>query len=214
MKYKDKDILILFEDNHLLVLDKPAGLLTQPSTLESLSLETIAKQWIKERDQKKAGVFLEAVHRIDRPVSGIVIFAKSQKALKRLMAQVRERGVVKIYQALVEGHLLGKKGTLVHYLEKEEYRARVDANGKKCVLDYEVLFTEGNATCIKIYLGTGRYHQIRAQFAAIGHPIVGDQKYGAKTKVARDGIALCQVEMGITHPVTQERLTFLAEWCA
>ena len=174
---------ILFEDNHILAVDKPAGMLTQPTDRESDSLETLAKAWIKEKYQKPGNVFLGVVHRLDRPVSGIVLFAKTSKALARLNAAIRERTFHKTYCALVEGILSKDEDILEHYLRHDEHRATLstkkDPEAKLARLHYKVVkrFEKTpTTTMLMIDLETGRYHQIRAQLAASNHPIVGDEK--------------------------------------
>lgn len=197
--------MILFEDNHLLVANKPAGLLTQPDHTSRDSLEDQLKRLIKKRDEKPGNVFLHAVHRIDRPVSGIVCFAKSQKALSRLTKAVRDRETKKVYWALVEGTPQG--GTLEHHLIHEGHAARVDPNGKLARLHYEVVRPEAKSL-IRIELETGRYHQIRIQMASTGHPIVGDFKYGSSTPFKENSIALHHGELTLMHPTLKTPHTF------
>lgn len=204
----------LFEDNHLLVLNKPAGLLTQPSGTEQDSLEQQAKAWLKAVYQKPGNVFLEAVHRLDKPVSGIVVFGKTSKALTRLNASMREKQVRKIYWAWVEGSLSGDEGELEHFLIHDDFHAQVvDANhpqGKMARLTYSVLQRKKERTLLEIELATGRYHQIRLQLAALGHPIWGDRKYGGQSKYEPDAIALHHQRLQIPHPISQILLTFEA----
>lgn len=203
---------ILFEDNHQLVVVKPAGIVTQPSGVaDRESLEMQAKEWLKQKYQKKGNVFLEAVHRIDKPVSGIVLFAKTSKALSRLHASMREKKVKKTYLAIVEGHIQKKEGTLIHDLVHDEHFATVakkGEEGKQAVLHYKVLESYQKTDLVEIALETGRYHQIRAQFAAIGHPILGDAKYGSKNSYQPDAIALHHSRFEIPHPITGEWQVF------
>jgi 23S rRNA pseudouridine1911/1915/1917 synthase len=219
MKRKDKDLMledsqILFEDNHLIFVNKPAGLLTQPQDNCTDSLETSVKAYIKEKYQKTGNVFLHAVHRLDRVVSGIVLFAKTSKALSRLNASIREKDVEKCYIALCEGHFEKKSGTLEHYLVHDDYKAVVCSKGspdaKLSILSYTVIEEKDASSLLKITLTTGRYHQIRCQLSASGHPIIGDKKYGSKKSFEGDLIALHHYKMSINHPVTQERLTVLS----
>ena len=193
----------LFEDNHLLIVNKPPGLLTQPSGTDQDSLEASWKQWIKEKYHKPGNVFLEAIHRLDKPVSGIVVFAKTSKALSRLNQAERK----KVYTALLEKEPDPKEGTLKHHLVHDDFHARVDPSGKLAVLHYKVIGTKR----VEIELETGRYHQIRAQFAAIGCPIVGDKRYGSPTVVAGGGIYLHHSLVELQHPVTGEKLTVVSE---
>jgi 23S rRNA pseudouridine1911/1915/1917 synthase len=197
---------ILFEDNHILVAVKPAGMLTQETDLEPESLTTLLKDFLKERDAKPGNVFLHAVHRLDRPVSGIVLFAKTSKALSRLNASMRERQTKKIYRARVEG-VPSESGELKHYLIKKEHRAVVvseNTSGAKAAhLKYRMVGDE-----VEVELITGRYHQIRAQLSAMGCPILGDTKYGAHSPYSRPGIALRHCELTILHPVKKELQVF------
>lgn len=197
---------ILYEDNHLLAVNKPAGMLTQPTEQDSNALETHTKQWIKEKYQKPGNVFLGVVHRLDKPVSGIVLFAKTSKALSRLNSAMRAREMKKTYRALVEG-VLHEDGTLEHYLSHDDYQAKEDPAGKLARLSYKIVKAHADSTEVSIELETGRYHQIRAQFAASGHPIIGDIKYGSKRKYKRDAIALCHESLEFIHPVTEQLVT-------
>lgn len=194
---------VLFEDNHLLVLEKPAGLLTIAGGTDEDNLQDQGKEYLKISKNKPGNVFLEPVHRIDRPVSGIVLFAKTSKALSRLMAAMREGKYEKIYRAKVENSFDTLEGQLVHYLTHDDYHAQVvpknHPQGKQARLSYRVL-ENGPQPLVEIVLETGRYHQIRAQMAAIGHPIVGDTRYGSKTPLSR--ISLHHSRLSFTHPVT------------
>lgn len=205
------ELKIVYEDNHLFVLDKPAGLLTQPSGKDQVSLEELAKQWLKETYGKQGNVFLEAVHRLDQAASGIVVFAKTSKALSRLMGAVREREVKKYYRAQVEKAPPKIEGKLVHYLVHRHHRAEVsskeDEAAKYASLFYRVV-EAGPHPVLEIELETGRYHQIRCQLSAIGCPILGDKKYGALIKYSKPGIALCHFRMEIPHPISRINLKF------
>lgn len=188
----------LYEDNHILIVNKPAGLLTQPSGTTQDSLEARWKQWLKVKYNKPGNVFLEAIHRLDKPVSGIVVFAKTSKALSRLKGAERK----KIYVAQLESDPQEKEQTLKHHLVHDDYHARVDPTGKLSILHYRVVGDKR----VEIELETGRYHQIRAQFAAIGCPIVGDMRYGSKTRLAGEAILLHHSQVELQHPVTGELL--------
>ncbi len=205
-------------DNHLLVLDKPWGLLTQPSGTGEDSLETRGKAFLKERFQKPGEVFLEAVHRIDRVVGGVVLFARTSKALSRLNEAQRNHGIHKTYRALVwgaPGRLPGPEGELEHWLAHGGHSARLarprDPDARECRLRYRVLEVRPKATLLEIDLLTGRYHQIRAQLAAAGVPICGDDKYGAPAEsrplAPGGGIALLSWGLSLTHPVSKGELT-------
>lgn len=193
----------IYSDNHLLVLDKPAGVATQPDFTD------IAKAFVKTQYHKPGDVFLHPIHRLDKPVSGLVLFARTSKALSRLQEQMRERKIEKSYLAWVEGNLPQAEGRLVHFLEHGSFQAYVSASGKEAILDYKIVEQKSGLSLVEIRLVTGRYHQIRAQFSAVGCPIVGDEKYGSRRPWSTwsTGIALHHARMRLTHPVTKEILT-------
>ena len=207
---------ILYEDNHLLAVDKPAGLLTQPTEIENDSLEVQVKLWIKERYQKPGNVFATVAHRIDKPVSGIVLLAKTSKALSRLNEAMRAKEMQKTYYALVEGIPKKKQDSLIHFLKHEAHFSSIsnknDRLAKQARLHYETLQEFDKAALLKINLETGRYHQIRCQLSAIGHPIIGDIRYGAKKgqkilpTLPKNAIALHHFRLELCHPVTKEPL--------
>ncbi len=205
---------LLFEDNHLLVLNKPAGLLTQPNGKEQESLEHRAKFWLKTVYHKPGDVFLEAVHRLDKPVSGVVVFGKTSKALTRLNTSMREKQVQKIYWAWVEGEISEDEGSLQHFIFHDKFHAKIVhptyLGAKLALLTYKVLQRKKNHTLLAVELITGRYHQIRLQFSAIGHPIWGDLKYGGKQFFEPDAIALHHYSLQIPHPISKERVIFQA----
>lgn len=211
---------VLYEDNHLLAVNKPAGLLSQPTEIENDSLETRVKAWIKKKDQKPGNVFIGVVHRLDKPASGVVIFAKTSKALTRLNEALRLKEMHKTYYALVEGVVQRKEDTLIHFLKHDDHRSYVskkdDNLAKSAVLHYEMLQDFGTACLLTITLETGRYHQIRCQLAAIGHPIIGDRRYGAKRGdsllplLPQDAVALHHVRLTLAHPITKVNLSIEA----
>ncbi|MGR3912847.1 MAG: RNA pseudouridine synthase [Candidatus Rhabdochlamydia sp.] len=196
MKFLD-NAAILFCDNHVLVVDKPADIATQPELVE------MAKLWVKKEFHKPGSVFLEPIHRLDKPVAGVVIFARTSKALSRLQEEMRGRNIQKIYHAWVEGSPPLEKGVLRHFLEHKEFHAEVSPRGKESILTYEKVEKKPGKTLLKIELQTGRYHQIRAQMQAIGCPILGDKKYGSQVSWSK-GIALYATSVSFTHPVTKE----------
>lgn len=206
---------VLYLDNHLLVMNKVAGLLTQPSGTEQENLQEKAKEWLKEKYGKPGRVFLEAVHRIDKPVSGVVLFARTSKALSRLQKLLREGDCKKSYWALVEGVPLKDSGTLEHYLIHGKHRASVvkkdDQYGKFARLHYRVCRRFKGKAFLSIDLETGRYHQIRVQLSAWGYPIIGDRKYGASDDCDGKKIALHHRSLEIFHPVGGTELKFIAE---
>ena len=201
---------ILFEDNHLIIVDKPADLPTQVSLDHQEALETQLKAFLKKRDKKQGNVFLHAVHRLDKGVSGIVIFAKTSKALSRMQKLIRENKVKKTYQAVVEGVLKENFQKLTHPLVKQERKALVlfDDKAKLAKLSYTRLASNQKYSLVLINLETGRYHQIRAQFSYIGHPILGDAKYGSKSR--KKALSLKHVEVSFPHIISGEQLTVKA----
>jgi 23S rRNA pseudouridine1911/1915/1917 synthase len=198
---------ILYEDNHLLSLNKPAGLLTQPSGLAADNLEDRAKSYLKETRNKPGNVFLHAVHRLDKVASGVALFASTGKALTRMNEQMRSRYITRIYHAVVAGELPGTKGELVHFLRHSRLRSveasEHDPGSRKAVLRYRLLARSGGLSLLEINLETGRYHQIRAQLASTGCPIIGDEAYGSEVIYPGDGIALHHRRMEFLHPVSK-----------
>jgi len=209
---------VLFCDNHLLLLNKPAGVPTQThASLSQQSLEEWGKAWIKKEYKKPFSVFLTPVHRLDRPASGIVLFARTSKALERLNALMRERKIIKTYRAYVEGELPNEEGELEHYLIHEEFCARIASKdhpkAKKALLHYRRIDTLKDKTLLEITLHTGRYHQIRAQLSAIGCPIVGDIKYGAQAPLPNGAIELQHFRLAFPHPISQAWFEFALKGC-
>ena len=205
-------MLPLFIDNHLLALDKPGGLLTQPSGTEDDSLEEQARLFIKKTFGKPGNVFLEAIHRIDKPACGIVLFARTSKALARLNASMRQKLCKKAYRAILEHTPDIRKGTLTDWLVHDEFHASVvpsgTENARLCSLDYSVVRELGDGRClVEIDLTTGRYHQIRVQFSHLRCPIVGDVKYGAATMLPNGAIALQHFRLTTPHPTRDEHVT-------
>ena len=206
---------IIFIDNHLIAVTKPAGLLTQPDRNTDESLIDQTRQWIKEKYNKPNNIFLGLVHRLDRNVSGVVLFASTSKAASRLSKQFREGTPKKHYRAIVLGKLKEEHTTLVHYLRKEKsLRATVfpreTPTAKRSELSYEVINSLENKSLLEVSLSTGRFHQIRAQMAFIGHPIIGDVKYGAPEPLPNQEIALYAHKLVFSHPVSNEEITLTA----
>jgi len=216
-------IQVLFEDHHLLVLNKPAPLLTQaPPGIPSL--EAMAKAYIKAKYQKPAGVYLGIPHRLDRPVSGVVCFARNTKAAQRIHAQFQEHCVRKVYWALVEGGVQPDADTWEDWVRKLQEESRVvraaesEPGAKLAMLSYHVLKRLDEATLLELAPLTGRMHQLRVQAAWRGHPVLGDTTYGSTrpfgppAELARDRvIALHARSLTLTHPFTKEELTWVAE---
>jgi 23S rRNA pseudouridine1911/1915/1917 synthase len=201
---------IIFVDNHLIVIDKPAGISTQSH--DAPGLEEQVKNWIKNKYKKPGNVFLQPVHRLDKSVRGLVLFARTSKALSRLQEEMRNQRIEKTYFAEVEGIVLQKEATLEHYLVHEDFRARIahPPFGKRALLSYRLLSSDlvKQTSSLEIRLQTGRYHQIRAQLSAIGHPILGDAKYGSKRSYKAGAIALHHGCLSFMHPVTREKCLF------
>jgi 23S rRNA pseudouridine1911/1915/1917 synthase len=202
---------VLYEDNHLVAVFKPPGLLTQSDQTGDISLLEVTKAWLKEKYKKPGNVFLGLVHRLDRPVSGAVIFAKTSKAASRISESFRTRTLKKRYQAIVEGIPKQARGELRHLIDwGENNRAvlhSVDSNqsGKAASLDYRVMRRGRETSLIAVDLHTGRKHQIRAQLASIGHPILGDHRYGAKLR-HQGPLALICCSLEIAHPTRREEI--------
>jgi 23S rRNA pseudouridine1911/1915/1917 synthase len=206
---------ILFEDNHLIAVNKPHGQLVQADVGGELSLLDEVKTFIKNRDQKPGNVFVGLLHRLDRPVGGVVLFAKTSKAASRLSNQFRQHTINKVYWAVVEGRPASSEGEVVQWLVKDKDENVVTAfdheveNSQKAELRYKVLKISDNSL-VEIYPKTGRPHQIRVAMSSLGCPIMGDLKYGAQTKLDHD-IALFARSLSFDHPISQERVTVTAE---
>ncbi|MCA9384885.1 MAG: RluA family pseudouridine synthase [Candidatus Magasanikbacteria bacterium] len=190
-------IEVLYEDNHLIAVVKPPGALIQADESDERCLMDDVKDYLKSKYQKPGNVFLGLIHRLDRNVTGIVVFAKTSKGASRLSEQFRKRDITKTYHALVEGHLERPHGTLINMLDKEEHKriAYESPKGKEAKLSYKVIKELGENTLVEIELYTGRFHQIRAQFGLINHPLVGDYKYGADTTLPNQEIALAATKL-------------------
>lgn len=201
------NLKILYEDNHLIVVVKPVNVLSQADNTKDEDMLTIIKKYLKEKYQKPGNVYLGLVHRLDRPVGGVMVFAKTSKAASRLSQSMQKGEFHKSYLAIVHGHLPKKEDTLVDYLEKTADKKVLlnTENGKKAILHYEVLEEKDNLSLVKIKLKTGRYHQIRVQFSSRGYPLYGDNLYGMQDK---EQIALWAYQLSFPHPVSKEILTF------
>ncbi|RHW40449.1 RNA pseudouridine synthase [Neobacillus notoginsengisoli] len=204
------NIPILFEDNHLLLVEKPINVPVQEDSSGDLDLLTALKDDLKLRYQKPGNVYLGLVHRLDRPVGGVMVFAKTSKAASRLSDMIRRHVIERKYLAVVHGTPNKKRAQLVHYLHKDHRKNKVSAvspdhpNAKKAVLEYEVLASKKGFSLLSVNLHTGRPHQIRVQLSTIGHPIFGDQKYGEHLTKPGQQIALWAHSIHFEHPVGKE----------
>lgn len=207
------NIPILYEDNHLLVVSKPAGILSQEDHTGKPDLLNLCKSYLKNEYKKPGNVFLGLLHRLDRPVSGVMVFAKTSKAASRISEQIRARKVKKTYLAVLQGDP-PQNGVLEHHLLKDENTntVKVVKNAQKqsklAKLSFKKIDQKGDLALVEIKLETGRAHQIRVQFAEIGAPIWGDRKYGKQEK---GSIALHAYQFTLDHPTQQESMTFTAK---
>ncbi|KEY18239.1 RluA family pseudouridine synthase [Kaistella antarctica] len=207
---------IVFEDNHLLIINKKAGQLVQGDKTGDLSLLDLIKNFIKVRDNKPGNVFLGLVHRIDRPTSGLVIYAKTSKGLTRLTQMVKNREIKKTYWAVVPKTEIPKTQRLTHYLQKNEKNnkstvfPKATEGAKEAILNYEIIKALDNFQLLEVDLETGRHHQIRAQLSKIGVPIKGDLKYGSARSNPDGGIHLHARQLEFIHPVSNENIKITA----
>lgn len=212
-----EDVNILWEDNSVLVVVKPQNIPSQADASGDLDLLTLLKQYIKDKYGKTGNVYLGLVHRLDRPTGGVMVFAKNSKAAERLSKQIVDGDMTKQYLTTVLGAPRERKGTLVNYLKKNALTNNVyvatfsDHNAKRAELSYEVLETYQNVmSLVKVQLGTGRSHQIRVQFSAINCPVFGDMRYGGDILAKGANLALWAYRLEFNHPVSKERLVFVA----
>ena len=210
----NEKLKVIYEDNHILVVEKPPNIPSQSDKTNDLDMLTICKTYIKEKYDKPGNVYLGLVHRLDRPVGGIMIFAKTSKAASRLSNQVREKIFKKKYLAVVDGKVLRETGILEDYLYKDERNNiskvvnKEKKNAKYAKLEYKLVIYDEikDLSLLSINLFTGRHHQIRVQLSNFKHSIFGDQKYGTRGKGKQ--IALWAYQLEIEHPITKEKMTF------
>ena len=202
---------ILYEDNHLIVAVKPTGILSQEDYTKDPDMLNILKTYIKEKYHKPGNVYLGLVMRLDRMTSGIMVFARTSKAASRLSEQIRNHQFEKKYIAIATGNV-NESGTLIDKIEKVKTRAVASNTGKEAVLNYQLVnqfkLDENLFSVLKVDLISGRYNQIRFQFANVKHPLINDYKYGYDLKNYNDQLGLCCFEIGFNHPVTKEHLVF------
>lgn len=213
----DKNNLqVLFEDNHIIVVNKRVGDIVQGDKTGDKPLSEVVKEYIKDKYDKPGEVFLGVVHRLDRPTTGIVVFARTSKALTRLNELFKNRETQKTYWAIVKNRPEKESNTLIHYLKRNEKSntskafAKEVPESKMAVLDYKIITQLTNYTVLEIGLHTGRHHQIRSQLSAIGSPIKGDLKYGADRSNPDGGICLHARKLVFTHPVAKTPLEITA----
>lgn len=211
---------ILYEDNHLIAVWKDAGILSQEDYSDDKSIMDDVKKYIKEKYNKTGNVFLGLLHRLDRPVAGIMLFAKTSKGASRLSKQFREHTIVKKYSAIIEGQLEKENGSLINFLEKEQkysgaLRAKINSKeGARAELSYKTILSNKKYSLIEINLLTGKFHQIRAQFAEIGHPIIGDVKYGGKKSpiISNGEIALVANKLSFITATDEKEIVLKAPY--
>lgn len=207
---------IVYEDNHLLIINKKASQIVQGDITGDSPLPELLKAYIKKRDQKPGQVFMGVVHRLDRPVSGLVVFAKTDKALVRLNQMFKDRSLRKIYWAITRNKPPQEEGHLVHWLRKNEAQNKSHASESEQVgshraeLSYKCIASSDKYYLIEVELHTGRHHQIRTQLSAIGCPIKGDLKYGDKRSNEDASISLHARTLQFIHPVKKEEMRFTA----
>ena len=210
------NLQILHEDNHLIVVNKRVGDIVQGDKTGDKPLSDVVKEYIKEKYNKPGEVFLGVVHRLDRPTTGIVVFARTSKALSRMNELFSNRETQKTYWAVVKNKPVKSQDKLVHYIKRNEKNNTSKAHlnevpdSKLASLEYKIIKELTNYTALEIELHTGRHHQIRAQLAAIGSPIKGDLKYGFDRSNPDGGIHLHARKLSFTHPVSKEAITIIA----
>jgi len=209
---------ILYEDNHLIAVNKPHGMLTQGDNTGDVCLMDEVKKFIKERDNKPGNVFIGLLHRLDRPVGGVVLFAKTSKGASRISEQIRNHSVEKTYWAVVEGTPVRPAGEVIQWLVKDEGKNIVTpfdhevAGSLKAELTYKVLKSKDGKSLVEIHPKTGRPHQIRVAMASLGTPIIGDKKYHAKILLKGEGaIALFAKSLVFDQPISKEKIIVIAE---
>jgi len=211
-----ENLQVLFEDNHIIIINKRSGDITQGDKTGDKPLSDVVKEYVKEKYNKTGNVYLGVVHRLDRPTSGAIIFARTSKALERLNKMLRDKQINKTYWAVVKNHPKKEKDTLLNFLKKNPKNNKSSVfskeitDSKKAVLHYQVIKKLDNYTLLEVDLETGRHHQIRAQLAAIGFPIKGDLKYGFNRSNKDGSIHLHARKIEFIHPVSKEKIIVTA----
>ena len=210
-------VKVIYEDNHLLVVEKPVNILSQGDDTNDKDMVNLLKQYVKEKYNKPGNVYIGLVHRLDRPVGGAMVFAKTSKAASRLSEQVRNKTFKKTYRAVIHGTMNKESDTLKDYLYKNKKTNMVSVvnknhkDAKNAELSYETLEHKNNFSLVEIDLKTGRPHQIRVQFASRRHPLFGDQRYGQNVNKVGQQISLWSYKIEIEHPTTKEKMEFICE---
>ena len=211
-----ENLQVLFEDNHLIIVNKRSGDITQGDKTGDKPLSDVVKEYVKEKYNKAGNVFLGVVHRLDRPTSGVIIFARTSKALERLNKMLRDKTICKTYWAVVKEYPKKEKATLINFLKKNPKNNKSSVyskeipDSKKAILHYSVLKKLDNYSLVEIDLETGRHHQIRAQLSFIGFPIKGDLKYGFNRSNKDGSIHLHARKIVFIHPVSKEEVSIIA----
>jgi 23S rRNA pseudouridine1911/1915/1917 synthase len=211
-----ENLQVLFEDNHIVIVNKRSGDITQGDKTGDKPLSDVVKEYIKKKYDKAGNVFLGVVHRLDRPTSGVIIFARTSKALERLNKMLRDKIISKTYWAVIKNHPEKEKNTLINYLKKNPKNNKSSVytkeitDSKKAILHYNVIKKLDNYSLVEIDLETGRHHQIRAQLSFIGFPIKGDLKYGFNRSNKDGSIHLHARKIEFVHPVTKEQISVIA----
>ena len=210
-------VKVIYEDNHLLVVEKPVNILSQGDDTNDKDMVNLLKQYVKEKYNKPGNVYIGLVHRLDRPVGGAMVFAKTSKAASRLSEQVRNKTFKKTYRAVIHGTMNKESDILKDYLYKNKKTNMVSVvnknhkDAKNAELSYETLEHKNNFSLVEIDLKTGRPHQIRVQFASRRHPLFGDQRYGQNVNKVGQQISLWSYKIEIEHPTTKEKMEFICD---
>lgn len=206
------ELRILYEDNHLIAVEKPVNIPVQQDDSKDKDLLTMVREYIKVKYEKPGNVYLGLVHRLDRPVGGVIVLAKTSKAASRMANLLRKREIARTYITVVRGKVVTKEGRLIHYLKKDRRQNIVQSvskkvsGAKKAILDYKTIDKYNDLSLLQVKLETGRSHQIRVQMKELGYPIYGDQKYGAFVNKVGQQIALWSTRISFEHPVQKKEI--------